>query len=375
MKAENSTELTLQNSRNTARCLSKILSRNLCYTGAYTISQSRVPSSRVLRVINMKLHFKNLLLLLIYFPYRWLIQTLPFRISYKLATLLGNIQYLFTSSKQKHQILTNLNLIFGDKFNLQEKKTILKRFYATKHRILMDLFIMGRKDYGKYFQACKVEGLNYIDEVLSRGKGLVVVTFHFGPVNLVSAYLAYRGYKITPLLVLPTHLKGTSPWVSQKVLDIKSSIWKTRGNYQIITSLKSLLSLVRIQYECLKQNEIIDATGDGALGKRFILVDFFNVKLKVPLGPVLMAAKSGARIVPGFVILQKDFTQYFVFKEPIQVGGEDEETLKGVVQEYIRHLEYYISQHPDYWTHWARMEKEGFENGVPVMQVIPGITD
>jgi KDO2-lipid IV(A) lauroyltransferase len=323
----------------------------------------------------MKRYFKNLLLLLVYFPYRWLIQILPFRISYKLATLLGNIQYLLASPKQKHQILTNLNLVFGDKFSLQERKTILRRFYANKHRILMDLFIMGRKDYGEYFRACSVEGLNFIDEVLSRGKGLIVVTFHFGPVNLVSTYLAYRGYKITPLLVLPTHLQGVSPWVSQKVLALKSSIWKTRGNYQIITSLKSLLSVVKTQYECLKQNQIIDATGDGALGKRFVLVDFFNVKLKVSLGSALMAVKSGASIIPGFVILQKNATQHFVFKKPIQVDTDDEETLKGVVQEYIKYLESYVSRHPDYWTHWARMERESFENGVPVMRVIPGITE
>jgi len=323
----------------------------------------------------MNRYFKDIFLLLVYFPYRWLVQLLPFQISYQIATLLGNIHYCFLLPRQKRQFVTNIELVFGNKLNPREKKVILRRFYINQQKRLVDLFILGRKDYTKYLQACSSEGLNYIDQVIYKGKGLVGVNFHFGSVNLIAPYVIYKGYKITPLLVLTSYIKEASPWVSEQVMNIKSSIWKERGNFQIITSSNSLVSVVRNQYRCLSRNQIISAAGDGALGGKFTVVDFFNIKLKAPIGPAHISAKSGAAIVPCFAIRRKDNAHHFVFKEPIKVESEDEETLKRVIQEYIKHLEYYISQHPDHWRYWTRIEVEEFRNGIPVIRLVPGIDE
>jgi lauroyl/myristoyl acyltransferase len=226
---------------------------------------------------------------------------------------------------------------------------------------------MGRKDYEKYLRACSEEGISYMDQVLSKRKGLVGLNFHFGSVILTSPYMVYKGYKITPVLALPAYINGVSHWVSQRVLGIKYTILRERGNFQIITSSGSPPSLAETQYRCLSHNHVISAAGDGPLGKKFTLVDFFNVKLKVSLGPAIISTKSGADIVPSFAIRRKDNFQHFVFKEPIRVEGEDEETLNKVVQRYFKYLEYYISQYPDQWIYWMRMEVEGVENGIPTV--------
>lgn len=316
----------------------------------------------------LKRYVKDFSLLLIYYPYRWLIQTLPFQIGYQIATLLGSIHYLFVPSKQKHKIINNLNLVFGDKFTPREKKAIVRGIYIHKQKAYTDLFVMGRKDYKKYFDACSQEGISYLDQALSEGKGIVGVNFHFSSANLIATYLTYKGYPMSPILVL-TGTKGASPWISQKILDMRSSIWKERGNFQIITSSKSLVPAIINQYRSLAENRVISAAGDGPLGKKFTLINFFNVKLKAPLGPVLMAAKSGAAIIPSFVIRREDGTHHFVFKEPIKVKQE-EEVLKGIVQNYFTQLEYYIAQYPDSWLYWTRMKQEGFENGIPVIQLL-----
>lgn len=321
----------------------------------------------------MKRYLRDFSFLLVYFPYRWLIQILPFQISYKIATVLGNIQYLLLPSRWKQQIATNMDLVFGNKLGSREKKPILRRFYINKQKRLVDLFILERKDRQKYLQACSEEGQSHIDKVLSWGKGVIILTFHFGSVNLITTYLTYRGYKITSLQVLPTHIKGASLWVSQQIQKIKSSILKKQGDFQIITSMKTQLSLIWLQYQYLSQNQLLDLSGDAALGQKFIPVDFFNVKLKVPVGPAFIAAKSGASIIPSFAIRRKDNAQHFVFREPIKVESDDEEVLRKVIQEYTNQLEYYVSQYPDYWAYWTRMEVEGFENGTPVMRLVPEI--
>ena len=322
----------------------------------------------------MKRYFKDLFFLLFYFSYRWLIQVLPFQISYQIAALLGNIRYLLISPRQKRQFVANLDLVFGNRLNPREKKNIIRRFYINQQKWFVDLFIMGRKDYEKYIQACTDDDITNFDKVLSREKGVVGVNFHFSSINLSAVYSLYHGYKVTPLLVL-AHIKGVSPWVSEQVMNIKSSIWKERGNFQIITSSNSLVSVVRNQYRCLSQNQIISAAGDGALGGKFTVVDFFNIKLKAPIGPAHISAKSGAAIVPSFAIRRKDNAHHFVFKEPIKIESEDAETLKRVIQEYIKHLEYYISQHPDHWRYWTRIEVEEFRNGIPVIRLVPGIDE
>jgi len=316
----------------------------------------------------MKRYLKDLSLLLVYFPYRWLVQTLPFQVSYQIATLLGNLKYLLLPPRRKHQIMANLDLIFGSKLSAREKKSILRRLCINTQKEFVDLFILGRKDYTRYLQACSAEGLEHFDQVLSRGKGAVGLIFHFVSVNLSSPYTIYKGYQVTGFLALSAYLKGSSPWVSRKVLKVKYLIWKERGNYQIFTSLKSLLSMAVTQYQCLRENHIVGSAGDGPLGKKSTVVDFFNVKLRVTLGTTLLAAKSGAGMVPTFAIRRKDNAQHFVFKEPIYVEGEGEEAVKRAVQAYIRHLEHYVSHHPDHWLHWMRLEVEGVEDGVPVIR-------
>ncbi|HWP45773.1 MAG TPA: lysophospholipid acyltransferase family protein [Candidatus Limnocylindrales bacterium] len=319
----------------------------------------------------MKQYFKDFFLLLVCFPYRWLVQALPFQISCSIATLFGNIQYKVLSSHQKHRFFSYLDLVFGNKLDTREKKTILRDFYVEKQKKIVDLFILGRKDYKNYLQICSIEGLDYVDQVLSQGKGMIGLNFHFGFAHLIPPFALYKGYKkIVGFLVLQSPIEGVNPWLSQQVLNIKHSIWKERGNFQIFSSLKSLTYMVVAQYQHLRQNYIVSAAGDGALGERFILVDFFNVKLKVPLGPALLSAKTGAALVPNFVIRRKDNAHHIIFEEPIQVANEEEETLKMAVQRYIQRLEHYVSRYPAHWGYWNRMEIEGFEGGIPLIRLV-----
>jgi KDO2-lipid IV(A) lauroyltransferase len=319
----------------------------------------------------MKPFFKDVLLLLVYFPYRWLVQALPFQISYLVATLLGNIQYKVLSSNQKRRFFSHLDLIFGNKLDAQQKKTILRHFYVEKQKKIVDLFILGRKDYKSYLQTCSIEGLNYVDQVLSQGKGMIGLNFHFGFAHLIPPFAIYKGYKkIVGFLVLQSPIQGVNPWVSQQVLKIKYSIWKERGNFQIFTSLKFLTHMAVAQYQHLRQNYIVSAAGDGVFGEKFILVDFFNVKLKAPLGPALLSVKTGAAMVPNFVIRRKDNAHHIIFEEPIQVEDEEEETLKMAVQRYLQRLEHYISRYPAHWNYWNRMEIEGFEGGIPLIRLV-----
>ncbi|MCG6919318.1 MAG: hypothetical protein LJE89_17450 [Deltaproteobacteria bacterium] len=136
-----------------------------------------------------------------------LIRYVPRSIGRLYLDFLGRV-YFFFNRREKKQIQTNLSAVVR---RLPTKvvmdQTIQRTFKGIIAHYYEKLFIA----YVHFGKVCsflqknvRLEGQQLIDEALSQGKGLIMVTGHFGAVEFLPLTLALQGYEVTMVVRFKT---------------------------------------------------------------------------------------------------------------------------------------------------------------------------
>jgi KDO2-lipid IV(A) lauroyltransferase len=195
-----------------------------------------------------------------------------------------------------------------------------------------DLLSTNRGDVTPWLDA--VHGAKYLDEALAEGRGVIVLTAHFGNWELAGRLMAQHCRRPTHLLVAAE----SDPRVERLLRDGPAPVRFIRRDEPT-----SALALVG----ALRRGEVIALQGDRALGDRSdARVRFFGAEASFPLGPFVLARATGAPIVPSFCILGDDRRYTITLGEPIRVGaGQEREAL----ERWVAALEHAVGGRPDQW--------------------------
>jgi len=101
----------------------------------------------------------------------------------------------------------------------------------------------------------------------------------------------------------------------------------------------------------LRANEAVALVGDRDFSEKGIILDFFGKPTHFPEGPAAFALKTGAQIVPGFMLRNPDDTFILKIERPLEftVTGDKEKDVKEIITKYIAIFEDYIRTYPDQW--------------------------
>lgn len=253
----------------------------------------------------------------------------------------------------------------------------LKRIYAARGVVLAEAALVGlsRKTFqyfGKYLvdffryarltpkevrQRVSLEHLDYLEQCMALKRGLLVLTAHFGNWELGAAAVTALGYKVNAL-VLPARL--------EKLNQMFQKQREKRGMKLIPIGRSAVLSMIR----CLKNGEIVAVLGDRDFTGKDDRVEFFGEPARIPRGPAWLSMKSGAPILPGFLMRQVDDTFLLRFLPPI--FPEQEGSMEAIRAKICRVLEKEIGEQPyqwfifdDFWTSHAKSEGGNLETGRP----------
>jgi KDO2-lipid IV(A) lauroyltransferase len=108
---------------------------------------------------------------------------------------------------------------------------------------------------------------------------------------------------------------------------------------------------IRKTFQTLKEKKIVAMVADQRGPKEGVKVDFFGRKAVVYTGPAALALKTGAPIICGIPIRDKDFKYKMVLVEiPVNdLPESDEEKILQISQRYTSYLESIIRKHPEQW--------------------------
>ena len=187
-----------------------------------------------------------------------------------------------------------------------------------------------------------VEGLEHLDQALSQGRGVVAVTAHLGNFPLMIGCLALKGYSSTVILKPPR---------DQKLNSYFSHRWENISGARIIYSMPRQ-QCIQESLKTLRGNGLLFILPDQNFGDDGrVFVPFFGRPAATGTGALVFARRSGAAVVPVFMIRQSDGTHKIIIEKPldIQEAATEEEALLIHTRKLTATIERYVRQYPDQW--------------------------
>ncbi|MBU0469500.1 MAG: lysophospholipid acyltransferase family protein [Candidatus Omnitrophica bacterium] len=281
-----------------------------------------------------------------YFLYKFglfILYRLPISWSYKIAGFISRVQYAL-SVVDKKATKNNLKIILQRDHDLDRTA---KEIFINFGRYLVEFFLTG-KEVTRDFVKDKIqfENIEYLDKALELGKGAILVTAHIGNWELGAIAFSLLGYPINGIAL---------PHKEKSVNDLFNKQRSEKGINIIPSNLAARRCL-----EALNRNEIIALPGERDFTDLGQPLEFFGKTTIIPRGAAVFSHKTGAPIIPVFLIRKNEETgnslKNFVLSvcEPIypQTASsniEKDEAIKTLMNQYIKVIEKTIRRNPEQW--------------------------
>ncbi len=267
-----------------------------------------------------------------------IVKIIPARYVYGFARNISSLGYRF-AEKQRKIALESLTIAFGQDKPPEEIKKIAQDCFTFMAKSALELMLL--MDRPRLLNArVELVGKENLDNALSRGKGVILVSAHFGNFPLMMARLALCGYKIAGIMRPMRDSRAEKFFLAKR----------TRLNIKTIYSQPRSVC-VNNTIEALRNNELVFIPIDQNFGTGGVFVDFFGRKAATATGPVVLAKRSKATLLPCFIIRQKDDSHKIIFEPPLNLeeGRDFQETVVINIQRLTSIIESYIRRYPAEW--------------------------
>lgn len=273
-----------------------------------------------------------------YFLYRlgqFIALNIPLKVGYRLAIIFSDLHYIF-ADKDRQRVSANLKAIFPEKSDKEIKKIRIWMF-RNFAKYLVDFFRFEKLDNDYISKNIKTENLNYFNDALSRGKGVIVLSAHIGNWELGGVVIALSGH---PFWVVAL------PHKDKKVNKFFNDQRESKG-----IGVIPLGKAVRTSLNLLKENKLLALVGDRDFTEKGVVMDFFGKPTFLPEGAAVLALKTGAVIVPGFMVRNPDDSFTLKIEKPLEFTptADKEKDVVEIISKYKLIFEDYIRKYPDQW--------------------------
>jgi len=270
--------------------------------------------------------------------------TLPLKIGYLLAVFVSDLRYIF-ADKDRQAVRENLKTIFPEKTE-REIRRLKIRMFRNFAKYLVDFFRFSKLDTEYIKRNIKIENIHYIDEALAKGKGVIALSAHIGNWELGGVVIALLGYPFWAVALPHKHKAVNNFFNSQR---------ESKGMMVI-----PLGKAVRRCFNLLKENKIVALAGDRDFTERGLVLDFFGKPAFFPEGPAAFALKTGAVIVPAFMVRNKDDSFTLKMEKPVEFNPTNDKgkDLVELIKRYKMIFEDYIRRYPEQWYMFRRFWKQ-----------------
>ena len=264
---------------------------------------------------------------------------LPDFILYKLGVAGG---LLFYRLDQRHVKIGMRNLeIAYPKASGAERRRILRESYRNLGRTAAEYIRLGGFFYRRLGRRVTYNRLDIWNALAAKypGKGVLILTAHFGNFELLPAGHAMHGFQISLVHHTQRFLAG----------DAMMTFIRERVGVQVIRKHKAAREMLRT----LRRGELIGIPLDqNAKRSEAIWVPFFGEMAATPGGFDRLAMMAGAPVVPVFIARQPDGKSHVIeiYDEIVQqrTGDKDADALVNTAR-YQKAIEEMVRKYPEQW--------------------------
>ncbi len=263
------------------------------------------------------------------------------RVSRLIARFICDVKYAF-SIIDRRAVTENLTCIlpWEDKVNLP-----VREVFRGFGQYLLEFFLVERMLKENYIEKnVQIQNLKYIEEALARGKGGIILTAHIGNWELGGALLGVLGYPLT-VIALPHKEESVNNFFNKK---------RAGKGLTVVPSNTA----VRRCISALKKNTLIALVADRDFSNKGEVLKVFGRQTVVPKGPAAFSVKTGAPIIPVFLIRKDNAKFQLIIEKPIfpekKPQNQESTYMIEIMEKYITIMEDKIRQYPGQWIMFRR---------------------
>ena len=261
----------------------------------------------------------------------WIIGHLPDRAGLFVAESLFRVVDMLVP-RLRRVALRNLELA-DPALSPADRAQRVTEVYSSIARLIWVVAKISRIGFDSVSNYLRIENLEYVQQSISAGRGLLFATGHLGAWELSA--LAF-GHKVQPMDVVARPLDNAylDKWIT--------SLRERTGN-RILQKSGTLRDVLR----ALQENRAVGFLLDhNVISHDLCFVDFFGIKTSASTVFAKIAARSGAPVVPGFAVWSPSERRYVLrFEEPVAIMGDaqrDTQAIHGAIERAIR-------RNPEQW--------------------------
>ncbi|MFH1784197.1 MAG: lysophospholipid acyltransferase family protein [bacterium] len=262
------------------------------------------------------------------------VSCLPWNLSVRIGSVTGFISYYLLRAPRRI-VCSNLALAFIEK-SPSEIKKIAREVFSNQGENLFELLSFGKLNAQRVKKLVNAQGLEHLDKALEKKKGVLLLSGHIGNWELLGAYLSLVGY---PISVIARRVYDER--LNKLLVDIRQS----KGVMCVLRD-ESSKQLLR----CLRSNRALGVLIDQDTKVQGVFVDFFGRKAYTPQGLATLALRTGAAVVPSFIV-RDGYKHKIILKEELSLthSGDEAKDLEINTQTFTKIIEEVIRQHPSQW--------------------------
>lgn len=195
------------------------------------------------------------------------------------------------------------------------------------------LLHLSKEDLDKWIT---IDGTEHLDAALAKGRGVILITAHFGNWEVFARKIVLLGYPVNVIA-----RDSDDPGMT----GIGNAI-RQGGGYHVLPRDDAALPAMR----CLKKNQLLGILPDQNTWHG-IFVDFFGRPVATATGPAVFSLRSGAPVCCGFSRRESDGRFKAVIYPPLEVPatGDEEADIRNLTEAFTNVIEEEIRQYPSQW--------------------------
>jgi KDO2-lipid IV(A) lauroyltransferase len=273
-----------------------------------------------------------------------LVRRLPMRTVRTIGHRLGRLAFYFDNSRRRIA-LENLTNAFPSR-SRPEIETIAQAMFAHFAAVLLELLKFATLTEAEMTALVDVEGTDRVTQAYQQGRGVILITGHFGYWEVQGIMLALQ---TKPSSVLARPLDN--PYLHEMLEQIR----RRTGNSVIYRQ-----GAVRKILRELAANRGVAILIDQHLHTPdAIYVDFFRRPAATTSAVGALAARTGATVIPSFGLPIENGRYRLVFDHPIEPPRDDTpDAIREFTQRCTDVLEMYVRRNPELWLWMHRRWRE-----------------
>ncbi len=237
------------------------------------------------------------------------------------------------------QLRRNLARVAGPQATPDELDRLVRAGMRSYARYWLETFRLPSMDADRIVASVRTDGAANVDEAMAAGRGAVFALPHSGNWDIAGLWLVRRGY---PFSTVAERLKPES--LFDRFVAYRESL-----GMRVLPLTGGPHPPMQVLAERLRAGEAVCLVADRDLSRSGVDVQFFGEPTKMPPGPALLAATTGAALIPVHLYFDGAGWGQWI-GQPIDLGeGSLRSRVHRGTQSLATAFESRIIRHPQDW--------------------------